>query len=213
MPVQPVPAHPNWDVFYLVCFGVGLALSIITFVGGTLHLHVGHLKLHSHVLGKHGAHSGQLAPVNAFTLVAFLAWFGGTGYLLSHGGSLAVPLVLLVSTVGGLAGSTVIFWFLAKVLLPRERALEPADTPIVGVLGRVSSPVSATGVGEMLYSQNGARRSMPIAADDGVPIGRGCEVVVLRYNRGVAFVRRWDHMQQSLLGDEPIPQGTDLDAQ
>ena len=96
--------------------------------------------------------------------------------------------------------------------MPRERVLEPADTPIIGVLGRVSATVPAGGVGEMLYSQNGARRSMPIAGEDGMPIDRGAEVVVLSYSRGIAYVRRWDEMQAVLLGDEPAAQRDDPDA-
>ena len=51
---------------------------------------------------------------------------------------------------------------------------------------------------------------MPVAADDGVAIGRNAEVVVLRYARGIAYVRRWDEMQQSLLGDTPTTHSTDL---
>ena len=207
-------AHVDWDAIYLVCFSVGLALSIIAFVGGFLHLHIGHLKIggHGHVVGKGGAHTqgSQFSPINGFTVVAFLCWFGGTGYLLSKGHVFTNVLVFLLSAVSGLAGGALVFWFVAKVLLPREHPLEPADTPIVGVLGRVSSAVPAGGVGEMLYSQNGARRSMPITAEDGAAIGRNAEVVVLRYARGVAYVRRWDEMQQVLLGDEPAAHSTDL---
>lgn len=205
-------SHLDWNAIYLTCFGVGLALTIVSFVGGTLHLHMGHLHLHGHGFGKIGAqaNTGQISPVNGFTLVAFLAWFGGAGYLLSERHVFTSVLVLGLAAISGLAGSGVVFWFLSRVMLPRERVLEPADTPIIGVLGRVSAPVTSNGVGEMLYSQNGARRSMPIAAEDGVAIGRGAEVVVLRYHRGIAYVRRWDEIQQVLMGDKPIRQGTDL---
>ena len=188
---------------YLVCFGVGLALSLVAFAGGFLHLGIGHLKLGASTHSQGHQTFGHLSPVNGFTIVSFLCWFGGTGYLLSHGHVFAWSLVLLFSAISGAAGSSLVFWFLVKILMPRERSLEPADTPIIGVLGRVSAAVPAAGVGEMLYSQNGARRSMPIAAEDGVPIGRHAEVVVLRYARGVAYVRRWDEMQAVLLGDEP----------
>ncbi len=201
-------AHLDWDAIYLTCFGVGLLLSLIAFAGGFLHLHIGHLKLggHGHALGKSAAHghtANHMSPINGFTVVAFLCWFGGTGYLLAHGHVLTWALVLGFSALSGAAGSSLVFWFLVRVLLPRERPLEPADTPIIGVLGHVSAAVPKGGVGEMLYSQNGARRSMPIAADDGVPISRHAEVVVLRHARGIAYVRRWDEMQQVLLGDEP----------
>ena len=164
--------HLDWDAIYLTCFGVGLALSSIAFVGGFLHLNMGHLKLggHGHVLSKTGSHghaAGHMSPINGFTLVAFLCWFGGAGYLLAHG--------------------HVFTWAM--------------------VLGFAIPP---GGVGEMLYSQNGARRSIPIAAEDGAAIGRNAEVVALRYARGIAYVRRWDEMQQLLMGDEPAAHSTDL---
>lgn len=208
-------AHLDWDAIYLTCFGVGLALSVITFVGGSLHLHFGHLRLggHGHVLsrsGLHGTHShAHMSPVNGFTVVTFLCWFGGTGYLLTHGGAFAWAAVFGLSALSGFAGSGLVFWLLVKVLLPRERTLEPEDTPMVGILGRVSSPVPRNGVGEMLYSQNGARRSMPICSEDGAAIDRNAEVVVLRYQRGIGYVRRWDELQQTLLGDAPAAQNAD----
>lgn len=205
-------AHLDWNAIYLTCFGVGLALSLLAFAGGFLHLHVGHWHIggHGHLLSKTGTHThatGQMAPVNGFTVVAFLCWFGGTGYLLAHGGVFTASLVLLFSALSGLSGAGLVYWFLVKVLLPRERSLEPEDTPMVGVLGRVSAPVPQNGVGEMLYSQNGARRSMPVCAEDGHSIERHAEVVVLRYQRGIGYVRRWDELQQSLLGrDAPATQ-------
>lgn len=200
-------AHLDWMAVYLTCFGVGLVLSILSFAGGFLHLHGGHLHLgHGHHggtrVGKGSTSSSQITPVNGFTVVAFFCWFGGTGYLLTRGGVLRWEFGLFFSCLSGTAGAGLIFWFLAKVLLPREQTLEPADTPMVGVLGRVSAAVPRHGVGEMLYSQNGARRSMAICSDDAMPIDREAEVVVLRYQRGIGYVRRWDELQQSLLGDD-----------
>ena len=209
--MNPSLGHLDWDAIYLTCFGVGLVLSLLAFAGGFVHLQIGHLRLGGHGLGKTGSHAhgtGQMSPVNGFTVVAFLCWFGGTGFLLAHGQVFTAALVLAFAALAGLAGAGLVFWFLVKVLLPRERPLEPADTPIIGVLGRVSAAIPPGGIGEMLYSQSGARRSMPIAAEDGVAIARNAEVVVLRYARGIAYVRRWDEMQQVLLGDEPAAHGT-----
>lgn len=199
--------HLDWNAIYLVCFGVGLALSMLAFSGGFMHFHVGHWQVggHGQLLSKAGSQghvSAAMSPINGFTIVAFLCWFGGTGYLLTRGSVLPALPTLLLAVASGLSGAGLVFWFLAKVLLPRERTLEPVDTPMVGVLGRVSAAVSRGGVGEMLYSQNGTRRSMPICAEDGVPIGRNAEVVVLKFQRGVGHVRRWDELQQILLGDD-----------
>ena len=189
-------AQFDWNAMYLTCFGVGLVLSVLAFAGGFMHLHVGHFRFG-------GAHKSQhMGPVNGFTVVAFLCWFGGTGYLLNKGNVFSATMVLLFAVLGGLAASSLIFWFLARVLLPRERTLEAADTEIIGVIGKLSARIPAHGVGEVLYVQNGSRRSASVRADGGEAIERGQEVVVMRYARGVGYVRRWDEFEHGLIGEE-----------
>jgi membrane protein implicated in regulation of membrane protease activity len=198
----------TWETFYLVCFVLGFSLTLLSALGAFTHLHFGHFHFH---LGKAGhghvhlphahGHAGAAAqakssvsPVNGFTLAAFLCWFGGCGYLLSRYGSFVTPIVLAVATATGLVGAAIIFWFLARVLLPHERALTAADTDIVGALGRVSAPIRESGTGEILFSQNGSRRFAPARSDAGVAIPRGTEVVVMRYEQGIAYVQRWDEI-------------------
>jgi hypothetical protein len=197
----------DWNAIYLTCFGVGLVLSVLAFVSGFGHLHFGHMRLHA---GQHhsglrtGAHhAAQMSPVNGFTIVAFLCWFGGTGYLLHHGNLFSNAVVLLLSGLSGLAGASVVFWFLSKVLMAREKTLEPADTDITGMVGKLSGGIPKGGAGEMLYSQNGARWSAVVRAEDGAAIERGAEVIVMRRAKGVAYVRRWDEFAHGLLGNEP----------
>ena len=87
------------DSFYLVCFGVGLVLSLLTVVGGFSHLHIGrfHIGHSAHVShGTHGRGGTQgLSAINGFTLTAFLCWFGGAGYLLHRYSIFVAPLVRL----------------------------------------------------------------------------------------------------------------------
>lgn len=202
----------DWNTFYLICFGVGLALTLVSVLTGFGHLQIGHHHFHFSV--SHQSHTpagthtltheiSQISPLNGFSLVAFLCWFGGTGYLLHHAGVFGATLVLLFSVLSGIAGASLVFWFLAKVLMRRERTLEPEDTEMTGVIGRLSAQVPAGGFGEILYSQNGARRSASVRADDGQAIERGAEVIVMRYQRGIAYVRRWADFEHSLLSGEP----------
>lgn len=195
----------DWNAIYLTCFGVGLVLSVLAFVGGFGHLHFGHFHLRAHHgLGKAGA--GHIAPVNGFTLVAFLCWFGGTGYLLHRGGVFSGLLVLLFSALSGLTGGSLVFWFMSKVLMGHERPLLPADTELTGMIGRLSTSLGEGATGEMLYSQNGARRSVTVRAENGAAIERGTEVIVMRYARGTAWVRRWDEFEHGLLSGEAASQ-------
>jgi membrane protein implicated in regulation of membrane protease activity len=191
----------NW---YLVCFGVGLVLSVLTFFGGVGHLQLGHFHgghfhlAHTHAGHLHthaGGHETGLSPLNGFTFMAFLCWFGGTGYLLCRFSPLWGVGVFAVAVISGLAGAAIIFWFLARVLLPRERVLTTEDTEMTGVLARVSSPIREGGTGEIAYSQGGARRAAAARSDAGAAIARDVEVVVLRYERGIAYVRPWSELE------------------
>ncbi|HZD77521.1 MAG TPA: hypothetical protein VE218_10975 [Acidobacteriaceae bacterium] len=188
----------NW---YLVCFGVGLVLSVLAFVGGFGHLHLGHFHSghahvgHLHTHATHGGHDGSLSPFNGFTLPAFLCWFGGAGYLLCRFSPFWGAGVFALAVLSGGVGAGVIFWFLVRVLLPNERVMTAEETEMTGVLARVSSPIHEGGTGEIAYSQGGARRAAAARSDAGAAIARDIEVVVLRYERGVAYVRPWSELE------------------
>jgi membrane protein implicated in regulation of membrane protease activity len=149
----------------------------------------------AHAPGAHQtARSGSVSPFNFVTLTAFLAWFGGTGYLLTRFSSVLLGLGLLLSVVSGLAGGGIIFLFLSKVLMSDEENMDPADCEMVGVLGRLCVPIRDGGTGEILYSQAGTRRVCGARSEDGSAIAKGTEVVVTRYDKGIAYVRLWSEM-------------------
>ena len=91
----------------------------------------------------------------------------------------------------GIGAAAVVFWFLAKVLMRREASLDPADYDMVGVLGKLSIPIRPGGTGELVYAQEGTRRVSGARSDDGTPLPKGSEVMVTRYEKGIAYVRRW----------------------
>jgi membrane protein implicated in regulation of membrane protease activity len=186
----------TWSEFYLICFLVGFGLSALSLLAGTAHLHLPHLHLHHGIHLGHGHGGGKGGPswFNVGTLAAFLAWFGGTGYLLEHYYGVWFAAALAVATLSGLGGASVVFWFLAKVLMSRDEALDPADFDMVGVLGRLSIPIRAGGTGELIYSQEGTRRVTGARAENGAAIGKGAEVVVTRYEKGIAYVRPWEEL-------------------
>lgn len=138
--------------------------------------------------------SGGISPFNFVTVTAFLAWFGGTGYLLTRFSTVWVGLGLLFSVVSGLVGGGIIFLFFSKVLMSDEENMDPADYEMVGVLGKLCVPIRAGGTGEILYSQVGTRRVCGARSEDGSAIGKGVEVVVTRYEKGIAYVRLWSEM-------------------
>lgn len=138
--------------------------------------------------------SGGVSPFNFVTLTAFLAWFGGTGYLLTRYSGLWIGFGLLASVTSGLVGGGIVFLFLSKVLISDDENMDPADYEMVGVLGRVSSSVREGGTGELVYTQMGTRRVCGARSDDGGSIAKGTEVVVTRYEKGIAYVRLWSEL-------------------
>ena len=202
----------GWEIFYLVCFMVGVTLSALSFLGGSfhlphLHVHVPHVHvphaggLHGHVATPHGTtqggvHGGEadMPVINFGTITAFLAWFGGTGFLLSRHSTLVVGLILTLSVVAGIVGGAVIFLFVAKLLMKHDRELDAADYERIGVLGRIISPVREGGTGEMIFSQEGTRHTCGARSDVGEALEKGTEVIITRYEKGIAYVRRWEEM-------------------
>jgi len=156
---------------------------------------VAHGPAASHAPGTHqAARSGSVSPFNFVTLTAFLAWFGGTGYLLTRFSTVWMGLGLLISVVSGLVGGGIIFLFLSKVLMSDEENMDPADYEMVGVLGRLCVSIRDGGTGEILYSQAGTRRVCGARSEDGSAMAKGTEVVVTRYDKGIAYVRLWSEM-------------------
>lgn len=193
----------SWENFYLICFIVGLVLSVVSAFGGLAHFHVGHthaIGMHgSHALGR-GGHAGARAgrgwsAINGFTITAFLCWFGGAGYLLERYSLFIAPLILLAAAFSGFIGAGILWAVLFRLLLPRERVMTAEETDMAGVVAKVSDQIrDGSGIGEIIFSQTGSRKCAAAKSEDGRAIERGAEVVVLRYERGVAYVKRWEEM-------------------
>lgn len=208
----------NWEAFYLICFLTGFVLAVISFLTGVVHLHlpghmhgadhfahghahasVGHVSQVGHHVGRmaarvHGVSEHGASPFNTFSIMAFLAWFGGTGYLLTHTHSLVALVIFVIAGLAGLIGATLVFLFLARVLMAHDSPMDPADYDMIGVLGRVNSKIRPGGTGEIVFELAGTRRCASARAEDGSPIAKGIEVVVTRYENGIAYVRTWDEM-------------------
>jgi membrane protein implicated in regulation of membrane protease activity len=197
----------NWSEIYLVCFGVGSLWSVVSVLLGGMHSghgahgHIGHGHAHighghSHVGHSSSEFSNWLgALLTPGAIAVFLAWFGGIGYILTRHSSLTRWLDLSIAILLGLVGAFILGSFL-RWLQSHEKPLDPADTEILGMLGRVSSTIRPAGCGEMIFVRDGSRRAVPARSEDGQEISRDEEVVVTRYEKGIAFVRTWAALTQ-----------------
>ena len=210
----------TWADFYLICFAVGFFFSLLSFLAGGLRWHLplphfshvqvpaphvaaghgtlptGHATANPAVTGEAGAHgqTAHMSPFNFITLTAFLAWFGGTGYLLTRFSGVWFVAGLGLAVFSGVVGGGIVFLFLSRVLVSQEESMDPADYEMTGVLGRVSVSIREQGTGEIIYSQAGTRRTCGARGEDGNAIAKGTEVMVTRYEKGIAYVRLWTEM-------------------
>lgn len=185
---------------YLCLFAFGLLFSFISLLLGAAHghLHVPggeHAGLHGH--GGHVAadapdpRAGAPAPLNLSTVLMFLTWFGGVGYLLRAYYAAPTGVSLLAATALGLVGAALVYLFLAKVLWRWQTELDPANYALAGTLARVSSPIRASGTGEIVYTLDEKRRVDGARSLDGTAIPLGADVEIVRYEAGLAYVRPW----------------------
>jgi membrane protein implicated in regulation of membrane protease activity len=197
----------TWSDFYLLCFLVGFTLSVLSFVAGAIHIHLP-FKLHfpfhgahhgaghghsSSAGGKGGAsHAGHVSWFNASTGMAFLAWFGGVGYILAAHSQLVAVAALGFAILAGVGAAWVVFKFMVKLMNAESSYLKDEDYRHEGCVGTVTISIRENGTGEIIFLQGGVRRSTGARSHDGKALEKGVEVVIERYDQGIAYVHRWE---------------------
>ena len=193
----------TWSDFYLLCFLVGFSLSALAVLAGATHLHLP-VKMHwpfhhghHHVGGgggggPRGAAKGGISWFNTSTAMAFLAWFGGVGYILTKHSHFVAVTSLGFATLAGLFAGLIVFRFMARIVKATEAQLLDWDYRMEGAVGVISSPIRKDGTGEVIFEQNNVRKSLAARSGEGAPLEKGTEVVIERYDNGIAYVKKWD---------------------
>ena len=217
--------HDALDVVFLGCFFFGLIFSIVALLLGVGHIgghdgvhvaehighggHVGHGGQGAHA--DHGGHdSHDLSFLNLPTLLGFVAWFGGVGYLARNGLGIGALLAVVVALAGGFVGGYIVYRML-RMLTRFDGELDPEDFRLPGTVATVTSSIRAGGTGEIIYEQAGVRQVSAARSMAGTAIPRDTEVVVLREQDGVAFVELLDTLLEERHPDlllEPTADGT-----
>jgi len=136
--------------------------------------------------------SAHLPWFNAITAMAFLAWFGGVGYILSNYSHFVALVSLSIAIASGLFAGFLVFRFMARLMRSSNGEMNDWDYRLEGAIGTISMPIRARGTGEIIFEQDGTRRSIGARCENGAPISKGTEVVIERYEHGIAYVKPWD---------------------
>lgn len=166
---------------FVVCFIAGLGLSVLSFVSGTHH-------------GRHLHLKRGTSMINAAAATAFLTWFGGGGLLFERLTPFSLPLICGGAAVIGISGGALINRVI-NALARREWTAESLS--MIGVIGRTVIPIRAgDGTGEIVFTHAGTRRVAGARSEAGRAIPKGTEVIVTRYERGIAYVSTWDELKE-----------------
>jgi hypothetical protein len=197
---------------FVFCFVFGVATGLLSLMLGAFHGagggdghalggHDGNLHLgagdgggavvHGGDAGDAGDAGDGVSPFNLQTITTFLAFFGGSGWVLYGSTGLGPALALVIATAIGVIGGGAVFLFLVKVLIAGQRFMDPAQSRMEGTVATVSMAIRADGTGEIRFLRDGAHRSEGARSSTGQPIPAGAEVVVVRYERGLAYVEPW----------------------
>jgi hypothetical protein len=136
-----------------------------------------------------GTTQETISPLNMPTILAAITWFGGVGYVLTRLRFLDWLMVAGIAVLGGFFGGYIVYYFFAKVLWPAQtRPMDPLEYDLRGTYARVVSGIAANGTGEIMYTKGGTRSVAGARSADGSPLPKGSEVMVVRYERGLAYV-------------------------
>jgi len=182
--VEETPMFPINDALDAILVGTFLFGLLFT-VGSFL---LGIADLGADVDHDHGIDS----LFNLSSILAFITWFGGVGYLARTGFGWPWPVALVVALAGGVFAAWLAFQVVRRVLKSPDQILNPKDFERVGVLARVTSGIRPGGVGEIVWEQGGSRRVTSARAANDELIARGTEVLVLKVERGMAIVEPFD---------------------
>jgi hypothetical protein len=139
----------------------------------------------------------SVSPFNFVTLTAFLAWFGGTGFLITRFSSIWFALGLLIALAAGLFGAGIVFLFLSA---GADLARGEHGFGRLRNGGRAGTNLDA-------HPRKRHRRNHLLAGRNAAHLRRaqrkrrraiekGAEIVVTRYDKGIAYVRLWEEMSE-----------------
>jgi hypothetical protein len=71
-------------------------------------------------------------------------------------------------------------------------SVEPLSLTAEGAIGTVNAAIRENGTGEVVFTLEGLQRSIPARSLDGQALPRGTSVVIVRREKGLAYVESLD---------------------
>ncbi|MFB3895897.1 MAG: NfeD family protein [bacterium] len=177
---------------YFFCLLVGLVYAVIATIIGGHHFDFGG---HDIAVGGHDVgteYSGgevQFSPMSPVVIATFITAFGAVGLISLFALKISALLSVLVSVIVALGIAAVVFMVFAKIFSITQSSSEALISDLVGTIGEVTTPISASGLGEIAYVQRGSRYSSPAKSADGNSIERNTSVKIVKVVGNTVYVQ------------------------
>ncbi|HEY9765668.1 MAG TPA: hypothetical protein V6C82_04860 [Chroococcales cyanobacterium] len=168
------------QLFFFTFFLFGVLFTAVSFFGLVGHGHLGH-----------GHSDGGPFHLSLPGAIAFTTWFGAVGYLLMGLPAFPLPLVFFMAVLAGGISGLLVDLFLNKVI-SGDRKMDSQNYRLAGRIAHVTVSIPENGVGEIVLSLAGSRRSEAASSTDGRAIPHGADVAITDYRHGVAIVHPMD---------------------
>lgn len=175
---------------YQICFLVGLGLTFLSFLFGSLF----------DVAGLDGLELDLLdfdifLPISPVLFFLFLTVFGGMGWILIDTKTSLLPIfVLLISLIAGIVICESIYHFIMKPLKKAQNTSAPSEDELIGVRAVVTETIITNGFGEIRYVVNGNSFTAPAKETKGDEIKVGKEVAICWIKEHVFYVVEMNDM-------------------
>lgn len=167
------------NIFFWVCFGVGVGYTVIAFLLGEV--------INIFDFDTDIDFGGTVSPLKPSVIAAFITVFGGSGLLLTR----VLPLYGTLP-LSALLGAAVAFLMYRFVIVPLAKAQNTSAVEIQSLIGhaaKVTEKIFQGGYGQITYYVNGNTYSSPAKAEDGSQIDRGAGVEIIYIQDNTYYVR------------------------
>ncbi|MCI8408185.1 MAG: hypothetical protein HFJ09_02795 [Lachnospiraceae bacterium] len=173
-------------MFFQVCFIVGVGLTILSFVFGSLF----------DFLGVDGIDLGSLdisLPLSPMVYILGTTTFGGLGWILH----IIFPncpsfLVIVISLSVGIFTAGLFYKGIISPLHKAENTSAPDQEELIGVIAMVVEKIPENGFGEISYVVNGNTYIAPAKSTDNTPIEKQADVSICWIEEYVFYVSKLD---------------------
>lgn len=173
-------------LLFQVCFIVGVGLTILSFVFGSLF----------DFLGVDGLDFGSLdisLPLSPMVYILGITAFGGLGWILHISvPDCPSPLIVVVSLAAGILIAGLFYKGIIVPLHKAENTSAPNQEELIGVIAQVVEEIPENGFGEISYVVNGNTYIAPAKATDNTQIEKKASVSICWIKEYVFYVSKMD---------------------